>query len=231
MRKLLLAFASTLALGVAAHAADMARKAPQMQLGPYPTNGCGIYYGVNAQNSALPVTGGAVGENIIGGDIGGTLGYTCANPTTFWFVETMADFQNLNGSQNGFGLTGPFHAEQRIGFGSPLNSMIGSLPGFSNLPTAPPIPGLPVGVTAGSPLGYAWAGVSEDDISAQFGVTTAHDWLISPELGIGMKTHLSNNVEVDTWAGFKLESNAICLGAGGCPKLGVGPVAGVAFEY
>ena len=205
---------------------------PQLQpIGPYPTNGCGFYYGVDAMTSAAPITGAPVGATAIGGDLGGLLGYTCTSGATFWFAEVMADFQNLNGSQNGLALTGPAHLEQRVGFGSPLNGLLPSLPGV-NLQTPPPIPGLPAGVTAGSPAGYVYAAINEDDISATFGLSTARDWLISPEFGVGMKTHLSNNAEVDTWAGVKLESNGLCLGAGGgCPKLSAGPVAGVAFEY
>ncbi len=217
-----------------AYAADMATKAPNLQLRPYPTAGCGLYFGINAMTSAAPIVGGPVGATEIGGDIGGTLGYTCVNGVTFWFAEAMADFQNLNGNANGFSLTGPTHLEQRVGFGTPLNTMLALLPGFGSVSTLvpPPIPGLPAGVTAGSPAGYIYGAVNEDDISASFGFSAAREWLVSPEVGIGMKTHLSNGVEIDTWAGIKLESNSLCFGAGGdCPKLSAGPVAGLAFEY
>src|SRR6185437_4756797 len=135
MRKLLLSTMAVLALGVTAHAADLGvaplYKAPALG-GPYPTKGCGTYYGVNALASASPTQDATPGATAIGGDIGGTFGWTCqTSPTTFWFVEGMADFQNLNGSGAGFALSGPIHLEQRVGFGGPINSMLSVLPNLN----------------------------------------------------------------------------------------------------
>ena len=204
-------------------------------LEPYPTDGAGWYYGFNVMGSAAPVTGAAVGATALGGQIGGTLGYTSVSNggSTFWFAELIADFQNLNGSQNGLSLTGPAELKERFGFGSPLNAMLPSLPN-SNINTlisaVPSVPGLPAGVTAGPSNGYVYAALDEDDISASYGAATASKWLIAPEFGVGLLTRLSNSVVVDTWAGVKLQSNAFCLGAT-CPKIAPGVVTGVSFKY
>lgn len=217
-----------------AEAADMAVKsAPQFKpIGPYPNNGCGAYYGINAMTTAAPIQGAAVGATEIGGDIGGLIGYACASPTgpSVWFVEAIADFQNLNGSSNGLSLTGPAHLEQRAGFGGPLNNFLTSLPNL-NLPALPALPGLPSGITAGPSIGYVYGALNEDDISASFGLSSARKWVLSPELGVGLLTRLSNNVVADTWAGIKLSSQGVCIGTGGCPRMSAGPVAAVSFKW
>ncbi len=230
MKKLLIA-AVLSAFAMPAVAADMAVKGLR-PIGPYPTTGCGAYYGIDALASASTVKNAPVGDTVIGGDIGGSFGYTCAtSPSSFWFVEVIADFQNLNGSQNGLALTGPAHLEQRAGFGGPLNAMLPSLFPNLNLPAVPSLPVLPAGVTAGTANGYIYAAINEDDISAKFGNTANRQWIITPEAGLGMLTRLSNNVVADVWAGMKLESQAICLGNVTCPKIDKGFVTGVAFKY
>lgn len=214
-----------------ARAADLAHKAPSLQFNPYPTAGCGAYYGVNALGSASPIANATPGATAIGGDIGGTLGYTCAtSASTFWFVEAMADFQNLNGSGPGFALTGPAHIEERVAFGGPINQLLNVLPNI-NLPAVPSLPGLPGGITAGPSNGYVYAAINEDDVSATFGGATGRDWIISPELGVGMLSRLSNNVVADVWAGARLQSQEVCVGGFSCPKLSTGLVTGLAFKY
>jgi len=231
MRKLLPLLALLAATGTAS-AADMAVKALK-PLGPYPVTGCGAYYGIDAIGSAATVKNAPVGDTVIGGDVGGSFGYTCASsPTTFWFVEVIADFQNLNGSQNGLALTGPAHIEERAAFGGPLNAMLPSLFPNLNLPAVPSLPGLPIGVTqTGTPAGYIYAAINEDDISAKFGNTANRQWIVTPEAGVGMLSRLSNNVVADVWAGVRLESQAICLGNVTCPKINTGFATGVAFKY
>lgn len=202
-------------------------------LSPYPTQGGGWYYGIDVLGTASTIENApTAGAAAIGGAVGGLVGYTqVMSPSTFWFAEAIFDFQNLNGGTAGLSLTGPAHLEQRVGFGSPLNTMLGSLLGNSNLPTVPGIPGLPAGVTAGPQNGYIYAALNEDDVSASVGAATAHDWMISPEFGLGMQAYLSNHVLADVWAGIKLQTNGICISNVGCPKLGAGPVAGVSFKY
>lgn len=213
-----------------AHAADLLHKAP-LQFNAYPTNGCGAYYGVNALGSASPIANATPGATAIGGDIGGTLGYTCqTSASTFWFAEAMADFQNLNGSGPGFSLTGPAHFEERFAFGGPINQLLNVLPNI-NLPAVPSLPGLPSGITAGPTNGYVYAAINEDDVSATFGGATGRDWIISPEVGVGMLSRLSNNVVADVWAGARLQSQEVCVGGFACPKLSTGLVTGLAFKY
>lgn len=214
-----------------AQAADLLHKAPSLQFNPYPTNGCGAYYGVNALGSASPISNATPGATAIGGDVGGTLGYTCAlSASTFWFAEFMADFQNLNGSGPGFSLTGPAHLEERVAFGGPINQLLNVLPNL-NLPAVPSLPGLPNGITPGPTQGYFYAAINEDDVSATFGGATGHDWIISPEVGVGMLSRLSNNVVADVWAGARLQSQEVCVGGFACPKLSTGLVTGLAFKY
>jgi hypothetical protein len=228
MRKLLIGLTALLLSG-GAYAADLPLKDQAFR--PLPAVGCGLYYGVNALGSAATINGAPAGSTAIGGDVGGTLGYTCT-PTagTIWFVEAQADFQNLNGGSNGFALTGPAHLEQRAGFGGPLNAFLNFLPNL-NLPSVPSLPGLPAGATISTTVGYAYMALNEDDISAQLGLASNRQWLISPEAGVGMWNRLSNNVVADVWAGAKFQSQAICLGGAVCPKLNTGLVTGVSFKY
>jgi hypothetical protein len=234
MRKLLrsLPLLALLLLPTWAQAADLPLKAPAYSPPGYPS-GCGFYYGLNALASAAPLVDAPVGVSTIGGDVGGTLGYTCniSNSTAFWFVEGMLDAQNLNGNANGLSFGGPLHIEQRVGFGGPILQLLNVLPNL-NLPSVPSLPTLPSGITAGPSMGYIYGAVNEDDVSAQFGLGTAHEWLISPEVGLGILDRLSNNVVADVWAGARMETNSFCLGGtGACPKLGTGVVTGIAFKY
>lgn len=221
----------TLALTSSAWAADLATKAHNFQINPYPTNGCGAYYGVNAMGSASPIANATPGATALGGDIGGTIGYTCAtSASTFWFAEAMADFQNLNGSGPGFSLTGPAHFEERFAFGGPINQMLNVLPNL-NIPSVPSLPGLPNGITAGPSNGYIYAAINEDDVSATFGASTGRDWIISPEFGVGLLSRLSNNVVADAWVGARLQTGKVCVGGFSCPALSNGVVTGIAFKY
>lgn len=235
MRKLsfFAAIAALAALATAALAADVPTKT--QPFGPYPTNGCGWYYGINAIGSAAPIQNAPVGATEIGGSIGGTLGYTCATNggKNFWFAEVIGDVQSLNGSANGFALSGPAHIEQRIGFGGPVAQFLAFLPNF-NGPAVSSLPLLPNGITAGTPNGYIYAALNEDDISAQFMLSTGRAWAIAPEFGAGILARLSNNVVVDAWAGVKLTGGEFCIGGvsgASCPKLGTGAVTGVSFKY
>ena len=101
MRNLLLANVALIALVLPATAADMATKAPPAG-GPYPTTRCGLYYGINAAGGAGTVPGTAPGTTVIGGDIGGLIGYACPVGTIPFFAEAIFDFQNLNAGNSGF---------------------------------------------------------------------------------------------------------------------------------
>jgi hypothetical protein len=228
MKKLLLA-STMLAWSGMAMAADLPVKAP---IAGFPTTGCGLYYGINALGSATPIKDATPGATAIGGDVGLSVGYTCAvNAQASWFVESMADFQNLNASGPGFSLTGPAHFEQRGGFSGPILSLLPALPNL-NFPAVPSLPILPAGITAVGPSqAYIFAGLSEDDVSARFGGATAKQWIVSPEAGLGMRTRLSNNVVADVWAAALLQSQEICIGVMACPKMATGFRTGLGFYY
>lgn len=232
MKKLIIAAGLAASMLSSALAADLPVKARPDLFGPYPEGRCGLYYGVTTIGSAAPIANGPVGATALGGSIGGTIGYTCDRGATFWFAEGIAGFQNLNGGTQGFSMSGPVHLQQRLAFGGPINQLLSLLPNLS-FPAVPSIPALPNGVTAGPAKGYIYAALNEDDISVSYlGINSGKAWLVSPELGVGMLTRLSNAVVVDTWAGVKMQSNAICL-AGGiqCPKISNGVVVGLSLKY
>ena len=220
----------------AAMAADMAVKNPLN--GPYPTTRCGFYYGINAEGGAGVVPDAPPGTTMIAGDIGALVGYACPIGATPWFAEGIVDFQNLNAGNNGFSLSGPVHLEQRMGVQTPLLQLlpnIGFNVGSLGTPQAPSAV-LPPGATLnGTVQNYLYGAVNEDDISSQFGLASARKWLVSPEVGTGLlvpfKTAGGTPIVADTYAGYELQSSAICLGAGMCPKLGGRYKVGVSFKY
>lgn len=228
-----LAAASILACTLAAAAADIPVKAVSRgNFGPYPSQGCGLYYGLSATGAAAPMKDAPVGATALGGTLGALLGYTCDNVSSFWFVEGGVGAQAIS-SENGLGLSGPVAISQRVGFGGPINNLLSLLPGLSLL-SVPSVPALPNGVTAGPQRGYFYAGLTESDVSASYMLSTGRAWIITPEFGVGMLSRLSNNVVVDTWAGVTYQTNGICIGGsliGGCPKTGTGAKFGVALKY
>jgi hypothetical protein len=228
--------ALALATSTAAIAADMPVKAPPLG-STYPTARCGLYYGVNVEGGAGTVQGTAPGTTVIGGDVGGLIGYACPIGTIPFFAEVLVDFQNLNAGNSGFSLTGPAHIEERAGVQTPLLQLFPSL-GITNFGgTLPSLPVLPPGTTFGQAQNYIYVALNEDDISSQFMAASARDWLISPEVGTGMLVpfKLANGTPfvADVWAGYEMQSSAICLGgaAGMCPKLGGRFKVGTSFKY
>jgi hypothetical protein len=223
-----------------ARAADLPLKAnAQPQL--VPACGSGMYFGINTTGTAGAVSGSVVpGDSIVQGEIGVHLGYTSTVGTCvagvaspFWFVEANVDWTNLNGtaigpsgsSPSGLGalnLTGPLDLYQRIGYGNPaITSMLSVIPGLGSIST-PSLPILPTGVTASTAVPYLYFGVHEQDVSAffynpvsGFPLAANKEWMISPEIGIGMWTRLSNNVVVDVSAGYQIQSSGVCLGVAG----------------
>lgn len=199
----------------------------------YPTTKCGFYYGIGTGGNAGAVNGANVGTQIVQGDIDAIVGYTCPFAVNgFWFVEAQGGIANLNGSVNGLALSGPAVFIERFGAGSPINSLLGSLFPTSNLPALPSIPLLPAGITQSPGNSYGFAGIVEQDIGAQIGALSGHQWVIAPIVGLGLLTRLSNNVVVDTWAGWQMNSNSFCPGGGtSCARLGNMARIGVAFKY
>jgi opacity protein-like surface antigen len=237
MRKLIATLAISTALVSPVAASDFATKANPFA-NAYTLTACGYYLGAGIGGTASSVAGTNIppGQQTVGGNIFGTIGYGCPiNATTgsFWFVEAQGGIQNLNGTVNGLSLSGPATFTQRFGAGTPLNQMLGNiLPGTA--PAVPSLPILPSGVTAGAGSPYAFVALHEDDVSAQVGLSQNQQWLISYGVGVGMRYRLSNAVVADTYAEYKAASNTICagpLGANGCAHIGQGARVGVQFLY
>ena len=209
-------------------------KAPRL-IG-YPYQGCGYYYGLDAIGA-----GGAMnastqpGATVISGEIGGLVGYSCAaSASSFWFVEGYVNYTNLNGNASGLSLGGPISLMQRVGFGGPMSSVLGLIPGLSSL-SLPTLPVLPAGVTVVTNHPYLFAALHEQDISANFGLNSNKAWEISPGVGIGVINQLSNNIALDVFAEAQLGARAYCVGSGlgttACANLGTTYRAGIAFKY
>jgi|ERR1700726_2121212 len=231
MKKFLLAAMAAL-ISLPALAADLPVKAPSLSY-QYPSTKCGMYYGVNTMGSSAAVENAAIGTQTVQGAIGLTLGYTCPAGAGYWFVDGMFDFANLNGSANGFALSGPAQFEQRFGFGAPIPLILGLIPGLGSLQNAVPslIP-LPPGTAVVTSNPYLYASIHEDDIGVAVGLAANRTYLISAGIGIGNKTRLSNGVVFDPFAEYVLPSSEMCVGlAGGCVKRGAGVRFGAALEF
>jgi hypothetical protein len=227
--------ALVMALGLlspAAYAADLPTKAPNIFTSGYPTK-CGGYYGIGTGGNAGAVNGAAVGTQIVQGDLDALIGYTCPFAgNAFWFVEAQGGFSNLNGGSNGLALTGPAMFIERAGVGSPIQQYLSGILPNLNLPALPSIPALS-GVTANAgPQSYLFAGLVEQDISAQIlGAPSGHDWIIAPMIGAGLLTRYSNNMVVDTWAGWQMNATqSVCTGMG-CVKPGNMARVGISLKY
>lgn len=227
MKRLIIA-AALAALAFPAFAADMPVKYAAAK--GYPLARCGIYFGLGTGGSAGAVDGAVVGTQIVQGQLDALVGYTCPfRADGFWFVEGSVGMNNVNGSVNGLAISGPLVLMQRVGLGTPINHLFNPFAGNISLPSLPPLPN---GVTAGPANGYFFAGLVEQDISAQVGTGHTKQWLIAPMVGVGLLTRLSDGVVIDTWGGWQMNSQSFCPGGGtGCAKLGNTGRVGVSFKY
>lgn len=196
---------------------------------------CGGYFGFDGQGGASTVSSAAPGTTVIGGDIGGLVGYACQVSSIPYFVEVIADFQNLNGSTNGFALTGPFHGAVRLGVQTPLMSYLSGL--GLNLPTAN-TPVLPPGTTLnGSPQNYLYGQYNVDDISAQLAFSAGRVWMSSAEIGTGLLQPIkisSNgwNAVLDSSAGLTFANSELCFGGvSKCPQMNTGFKAALKLKF
>lgn len=234
LRTLLLAFLPTVALAGAAFGADLpAVKAINNAFTQgYPTK-CGGYYGIGTGGNAGAVNGGAVGEQIVQGDLDALIGYTCPFAgNAFWFAEVQGGFSNLNGASNGLSLSGPGVFIERAGVGSPIQQYLAGILPNMNLPALPSLPATPGATPQASPASYAFAGLVEQDFGAQVAGASAHDWILAPIIGVGLLTRYSNNMVIDTWAGWQMNAtNSICLQTGQCVKPGNMARIGVSLKY
>jgi hypothetical protein len=232
---LLIAFVLSAFLAPGAFAADVATKAINGTLNyNYPTTKCGLYYGVNTMGSTGAVSNAAIGTQVVQAGIGLTLGYTCPMGAGYWFGDADFDFANLNGSANGFALTGPAMFAQRFGFGAPVDMIMGLIPGLSSLQNAVPslIP-LPTGVNVVTSSPYIFGAVHEEDIGVSLGLSSNKQWLVSAGFGIGNKTRLSNGVVFDPYVEYIMPSTELCVGPikTGCTKQGNRMMVGAKLEF
>lgn len=200
--------------------------------GTYAAGGCGLYAGLNTMGAATSVSGAAPGTVVAQGNVGAEIGYGCPIGTTagnFWFAEGIFDWANLNGSSAGLSLTGPAHFEQRLGLGSPISTLLNLFPGFNGL-SVPSLPSLPSGITYGPSYPYVFASVHEQDILAGVGGNSSAAWLVSPGLGLGLQSRLSNGVVADVYAEWVLASNGLSVGPSKV-SLGNEALVGLQLKY
>jgi hypothetical protein len=76
-----------------------------------------------------------------------------------------------------------------------------------------------------------FASLHEQDISAQFGLAQNREWLVSPGIGIGLESRLSNHVVADVTAQYILDSSGLTLGANNKVALGNGAEVGLTLKY
>lgn len=203
----------------AAYAADLPVKAQSRWLA-YPP-GCGLYYGGVASGAAGGGTTDSIsGTQVLAGDIGVVLGYTCPIGTTsFWFVESIASVSKVNGADNaaGFSLAGAASFEQRVAIGAPwavVQQLTAALPSLGGV-AVPSVSVLPSGISAGPVNPYVFVGVNERDVSANLGLQTGRAWLVSAEIGFGTLTRLSNGMVIDGWVKYQPASTRVGIGLTG----------------
>lgn len=231
LRTMLLALVASAGLIHAAVAADNLKAIGNALTAGYPTR-CGAYYGLGTGGNAGAVNGAPAGTQVVQGDLDVIVGYTCPfAANAFWFVEASGGFSNLNGSSNGFSLSGPGVFIERAGIGSPINNILNILPSF-NFPSVPALPALPAGIVASPGNAYVFTGLVEQDFGVLTAAASGHNWVLSPMLGAGILTRLSNNVMLDTWAGWQMNAqNSVCLGTGQCVKPGDMVRVGTSLKY
>ena len=71
----------------------------------------------------------------------------------------------------------------------------------------------------------------EQDVSATFGFAQNRDWLISPGIGIGLESRLSNGVVADVTAQWVLQSTGLSVGPATGVKLGNAAEVGFTLKY
>jgi len=231
MKRLLLSSLYMLLASWSAVAADLPTKANAFKPRDIPTTGCGTYMTLGAAGGAGSISNSPVpGASVVQGEIGAGFGYTCAmSPTSLWFAEGSIWLANLNGSTNGFSLSGPLDVMIRAGYGnSAITSILGSI-GFGGI-AVPSLPVLPIGVTSGTPVPYAALAGHFQDVSSQFidantgNVFTANKvWEAAPAFQIGAWSRLSNGTVADVYGEYQVRTSGACFGgglSGLCPGMG-----------
>lgn len=202
--------------------------------------GSGLYFGFYSEGGGGSINGsvpgvGSTSLTTTSAGVGALGGYAWSNASgnVFYAVEAQFGWQNFNGNQSGLALTGPVSFTQRAMIGTPLSTVWSVLPSFNNLPTTPPLPTLPTGVTASNAHPYIFAGISEDAIGTTYGLGENKVWRVAPVVGFGSLWQLSNATAVDTYIKFKLPEKGTCVGIAqlACASLGNQVIVGAAVKW
>lgn len=225
-------------------AADMPKKAaplPNFLSTAYPTTS-GIYFGLGTMGGGGTVNASVTGVNsnsLVSNQIGvsGIVGYAWNVPNSQMFAaaEGWFGWQNFNGSQQGFALTGPATFTQRVMFGAPLSDITQLFPTLGV--AVPPFPTLPGGQTATNIKPYLAATFTEDDVTLDIaGMGSNRDWRFSPGIAIGALGQLTSGSVVDVFAMTKFPQRGLCVGPGlpagqPCGSVGTTYLAGLALKW
>jgi hypothetical protein len=243
MKKLLLGLLACAALCGSAVAADLtlpAKAPPKINIA-YPSTS-GIYFGIGTLGGGGTVSATVPGVNsnsLVSNQIGvaGIVGYVWNVPGSAYFAaaEGWFGWQNFNGAQQGFSLTGPATFTQRVMVGAPLNDIAALFPTL-NL-QVPPFPTLPGGQVASNIKPYLFGSLTEEDVTLDIaGMGSNKDWRLSPGMGVGMLGQLTSGSVVDVFAMTKFPQKGVCIGAGlpagqACGSVGTTYLAGLALKW
>lgn len=209
-------FAALLALFVVpAHAQIVTKSAPP--LAAYPYNTSGIYYGIGALGQGAIANIAGANAVALGAALNGVVGYQWRGGLDFMAVEASAYWTNLGASAScplgtSCSVDSNVGLEQRFKLGFPYTAVSNLLPNFGAV-----FPGLPVisVQTTGTQHPYLMAGVHEDDVSSQFGLSTGRAWQVQPVFGAGILGQWTQGLVVDMWAEASISNVGFDLVNGG----------------
>ncbi len=242
MKRILLA-AAMAAVSFPALAADLQLKAAPIAplpsfLGPY--TGSGFYAGMNFGGAAGTVDATVVGTTgsqkftQMNGNMGLTVGYAWALGNSSW-AAIEGDFDAMAQSGNtlaGLSLNSPMAFDQRVIYGGGVfDQLLKVLGGVINIGTIPPFQGQTPNSTAINSSMYGFLGLSERDISGNFGAASNKVWDISAKMGVGLRTQYANGFATDASMFARLGNKSLCVGAPtGTACANENPEAGVEFK-
>jgi hypothetical protein len=189
-------------LSAPAYAADLPVKAPVAPLlAGYPYQGSGLYGGVGAVAGVLSAdVGGNTGGTSLfsaGASLDLTAGYQFTRGGNWYALEASVQYTNMGGAvacpapELNCSISSKWGFEQRGLIGFPIQTVLSVMPNLGNF--FPALPALPGGVNASTTNThpYVFAGIREDDVSAEFGIARAQTWKIQPVAGLKPQTFAS----------------------------------------
>jgi hypothetical protein len=169
--------------------------------------------------------------------MGVTVGYVKPLGGGSWLaIEGDVDVMGTSANTlQGLSLNGPMAFDQRLlyggGYFDSLLQLFGSVISLGAIQPFPAssLPGAPGRVTGTSMYGFG--GVSEKDISANFGLGSNKAWSIAPEVGIGLRTSYASGFVTDASVFAIMNDKSFCVGAvGGAACAGVNAEMGARFR-